>query len=64
MADPLTDPTNARLRDFDIPVIMPRFDLAELPPFDDRVMTDDITPSGQTAGRPNASGGKDGAGHR
>jgi hypothetical protein len=27
----MTDPTNARLRDFDIPVIMPRFDFIELP---------------------------------
>lgn len=28
----MTDPTNARLRDFDIPVVMPRFDFLELPP--------------------------------
>jgi hypothetical protein len=28
----MTDPTNARLRDFDIPVIMPRFAFLELPP--------------------------------
>ena len=38
----MTDPTNARLRDFDIPVIMPRIDLLEPPPFDDSVTTGDF----------------------
>ncbi|WP_327177490.1 hypothetical protein OG599_20870 [Streptomyces sp. NBC_01335] len=37
-----TDPTNARLRDLDIPVIMPRFDLIELPAFEAAVSTGDI----------------------
>ncbi|MGW1463100.1 hypothetical protein ACWCPT_01915 [Streptomyces sp. NPDC002308] len=37
-----TDPTNARLRDLDIPVIMPRFDLAGLPSFETAVSTGDI----------------------
>ncbi len=27
----MADPTNARLRDFDIPVVMPRFDFIKLP---------------------------------
>jgi hypothetical protein len=39
----MTDPTNARLRDFDIPVIMPRIDSADLPPFGDAVTTADLT---------------------
>ncbi|MGW2281092.1 hypothetical protein [Streptomyces sp. NPDC001770] len=37
-----TDPTNARLRDLDIPVIMPRFDLTGLPAFEAAVSTGDI----------------------
>ena len=39
-----TDPTNARLRDFDIPVIMPRFDLVEVPDFEEAVFTGDLDP--------------------
>ncbi|MFD6529035.1 hypothetical protein [Streptomyces sp. NPDC060184] len=37
-----TDPTNARLRDLDIPVIMPRFDLTGFPAFESAVSTGDI----------------------
>lgn len=40
-----TDPTNARLRDIDIPVIMPRFGLTELPAFEAAVSTGDIPPA-------------------
>ncbi|MCX5399147.1 hypothetical protein [Streptomyces sp. NBC_00102] len=43
-----TDPTNARLRDIDIPVIMPRFDLTRLPAFEEAVSTGDI-PAGACA---------------
>ena len=63
----MTDPTNARLRDFDIPVIMPRIDLLELPPFDDHVTTGDCGHSGPPAGGPGGPGkpGKPGGpGHK
>lgn len=36
-----TDPTNARLRDFDIPVILPRIDFIQLDDSDDCVFTGD-----------------------
>jgi hypothetical protein len=43
-----TDPTNARLRDFDIPVIMPRIDFIPLDDSKDYVFTGDLshTPPG------------------
>ena len=42
MANPdLTDPTNARIRDFDIPVIMPRTDFIQPGDADDGVFTGD-----------------------
>jgi hypothetical protein len=40
------DPTNARLRDFDIPITMPRTDVIELPDSDAFVFTADWWHSG------------------
>lgn len=37
-----SDPTNARLRDFDIPVTMPRLPLIGVPDFDEAVTTADL----------------------
>jgi hypothetical protein len=56
-----TDPTNARLRDFDIPVIMPRFDLIDVPNFDEAVFTGDLDPASST-GKPGHPG-RDGGSH-
>ena len=52
-----TDPTNARLRDFDIPVTMPRYDLIEVPDFAEAVFTGDIDPD--SAGKPGHHGRDD-----
>jgi hypothetical protein len=50
-----TDPTNARLRDFDIPVVMPKYDLIGVPDFDDAVFTGDLD-AGSSAGEPGHPG--------
>jgi hypothetical protein len=43
------DPTNARLRGFDIPVVMPRFDLVEVPDFKEAVFTGDLRVIGRVS---------------
>jgi len=43
------DPTNARLRGFDIPVVMPRFDLVEVPDFEEAVFTGDLRVIGRVS---------------
>lgn len=50
-----SDPTNARLRDFDIPVIMPRLPLIGVPDFDEAVSTADLN-SYRSAGQQGEQG--------
>ncbi len=57
MSDPtnepdLVDPTNARLRDFDIPIILPRYNLIEPPAFAGFVTTADLPPIMHSADQP------------
>ncbi len=47
-----TDPTNARLRDFDIPIILPRIDFIELTDSTDCVFTADWWHPGGRWGSP------------
>ena len=66
MSDPtnepdLVDPTNARLRDFDIPIILPSYNLIEPPAFAGFVTTATCPP---LCTRPTSPAGPDARGNR